>query len=667
MAKTIKTSVIISATDNMSPVVVRATNRSINSLTKLSKSAKAVASGSFATGRGSAGLAAGIAAPLIYAGKKAVDFEDEMANVAKVTDLKVGGKGIAALGENVKDLSEYLAVNAEDAAKMYANLAQGGVAKAELVSVAKRVGEIGIAYDTTADLAGDAFVKTQNALAISTKATFAVFDAVNELSDKTAAKAQELTTFLASGAASVARNYGSSGAEIAAFGATLISAGKSGEMASTIIERFAKNIHKSKEAFTAYKQAGRGTAGFMAVLAKGAQIKDIDKQSEYFAAFQEYGPEIQAMATAMNGPNGLVNALARVSDEQLYLGSVQKEAANRMSTTAFGFKSAWTGIQRSVLDAGATMLPIMNDILKDVRPIIKASGEWIRANPELTKTILKAAGGMAAFSAVISGMSFMVGGVATSIAAVTTASSWFVAGGPVAGAIAGVSAFSTGLWSAAGAATVLGAPLWLVVGAAAAIGGAFYLAYNKVSFFHEEVRGMINTFDSFIDHAGKIGKAFISGDFKAGFREWGAMQFQSKLNTANDMNRFDKERGIERKAISDKYGLPKSKLAEIERKRAEITLAPSIYSGKGARGQRSNRIVPEEQYRTTGKAVDWTAPNPVSGGKGISIKYNPIINISGPVTPKQEADFAKQLRENKNEIVRIIEGTTKRKEAKELK
>lgn len=662
MAKSIRTEVIINGVDNLSPVVVRATDRSEKSLHRLSRNISSITSGAFATGRAAGGLSAALAAPLIYAGKKAVDFEEEMANVAKVTDLAVGSAGIRAMGEDVKDLSVYLGESATDAAAMYANLAQGGVVKKELKDVAKFVGQVGIAYDTTADIAGESFVKTANGLGYTMQRTFSVFDAVNELSDKTAAKASEITTFLASGAASVARNYGLSGEQISAFGATLISSGKSGEAASTIMERFAKNINKSAQATKTYKNAGRGMSGFLAVLSEGASIKDIDKQEKYFSAFQEYGAEIRALANGMTGPGGLNESIKIVSDSQNYAGSVSKEVANKFSTSSRKIKQDWAGIQRAAIDAGETMLPVIHKVAEDLSPIIQSVSGWIKKNPELTVTIIKATAGLAAFSAVVSGISFLIGGVTTTIGAFTTVLSAFKAGGILAGVIPWLSSFGSGLWVAAGAATVLGAPVWAVVAAVTAVGAGFYYAYKNVEWFRVGVEKVAARVTAVWDHLGDLFSASWSGDFKKVKNIRAAIDLQSDINSTDAINKWKAEKGGEPDPYA-KYKLSPQRLAEIEKGRSKpVTYAASPYSGKGAKGVNPNRRTPiDPKYLEPSKPNSYIQPNPVSDVSGkMSVKYNPIININGAGSADAAA-LQKTLDEDKRRFKQELKKVYKNK------
>lgn len=624
----IRTSVILGAVDKMSGVIRRATSISTKALDTMETRAKKVSAGAFSTGRNSAAISATLAAPLIYAGKQAVMFEDKMADVAKVTDLKQGSPALAAMGEKVKDISEYLGIAATDGAQLYAELASGGVAVSELDRVAKRAGEIGIAFDISAGMAGEAFAKTRNALGGTLADTEKVMDAVNSLSDKQASKASQILTFLASGGAGIAKGYNLSGQDISAFGSTLISVGKSGEEASTIVERFAKNIRKNSEALTAYKKAGRGTNGFLAVLQKGIDKKTVDAQEAYFAKFGDYSTDIRALAMGMNGAGGLRESLASVSKETLYLGSVQKEFTNRQSTTLGKIKKAWSGVQRSVLDAGAIMLPIIRDIVKEVSPIIKSMGLWIRQNPELTKTILKTVAGLALFSGAVSALSFLIGGVATSIRTVITVVKLFRAGGALAGVIPWISSFAAGLTDVLFATSILTFPMWGVV---AAIGGVGYVVYKTtqdVDYLYNAIIRLGTGFKALFRNTPDALKSLFTGDW-------------DELGRVN--MRANNEADQEAEKSSGKFG---------------------IWTRRAAR---AGRVTDSPSSMDRPAAVPGSVAAAGSGSGGSVLNYAPNITIQGTATEKDREDFKKAINDDKVQYLKIMAEAEKNKNRVKLK
>jgi len=415
---------IMSAVDKATRVINEMANNAITKLSKVQKNADKFANSAFSFGRNAAVTGAAIAAPFIYATNEAIKFEDQMASVAKVTGMSMGSKELGFIADQVKDTAVYLGVAAEQSAGLYASLAQGGVPVAQLQEVSKIAGEVGVAFELSSEQAGESFIKMQNALGATVRETKKVSDAINYLSDNSAAKASDILEFMAAGGAGVARGYNLAGEQAAAFGVSLIGMGKSGAEAATIMERFAKGMMKNAGTRQIFESVGGGAQGFFEVLRKGAAL-DPSQQFAYFQQFGEYGNDIRLMASNMAGPGGLVNALKLVGDEQNYLNSVSGEFANKTNTTAGRIRKLKAESGILAIELGEALLPAISDLLKEILPVVKSITEWARRNPGLVTTISKLALGMSALSFAASGVSFLFGGVAKIISFTSTVMSLF--------------------------------------------------------------------------------------------------------------------------------------------------------------------------------------------------------------------------------------------------
>jgi TP901 family phage tail tape measure protein len=387
-----KIAIILSAIDKASEVIDKA-----------SKKAKKA----FDLGTKSAVVGAALAAPLILATNKAVAFEDSMADVAKVYNTKIGDTVFLQLGEQAKDLSEYLSKSAEESASLMASLGQGGVDQSDLQKVAQTAGKMAVAFDLTADIAGDRYTKLKNALGASWDETAKLGDAINYLSDNQASKASEILEFMAAGGAGVARASKSAGQDLAAMGSYLLSVGKSGAESATIMDRFYKGIMKNDNARKLFMDAGEGAQGFIAVLSKGAAIKDPTERFKYFQKFGEYGSDIAAMAGNLTQ---FKSSIASVADETQYLGSVTTEFENRNSTSRGKLNKAMAALNRVIIDFGANGIPILLEAINAFMPLVKTVGEFMRNNQGLTKVLFGMIAVLATLSFIVSITSFTFGG-----------------------------------------------------------------------------------------------------------------------------------------------------------------------------------------------------------------------------------------------------------------
>ncbi len=544
--KSTKIAIVLTAVDKVSAAIYKI-NRKTKKLFDLGKSS------------GITGVA--LAAPLVYATKKAMDFEDSMADVAKVYNTKIGDSVFLQLSDQAKDLSVFLGQSAEETSQLMASLGQGGVEQENLKKVAQTAGKMAVAFDLTAEIAGERYTKLKNALNSSWDETAKLGDAINYLSDNQASKASEILEFMAAGGAGVARMAKAAGQDLAAMGSYLLSVGKSGAESATILERFYKGIMKNQDTRGVFMQAGQGAKGFIAVLEKGASIKDPTAKFKFFRKFGEYGSEIQAIAQNIDQ---LKASIKSVGDEKAFLGSINREFENRQKTTKGQLGIAMARFNSAVIVFGEKCLPILTKALEAFTPIAEKVTEFMKENPDLTEKILIVTASLSALSLTLSGVSFALGGAIRVLAflkiavfsnagvvgglktaffalrsclltsvwpAIVSASSavWsFTASllsglwGAIVSASVGVWGFAvsllSGLWPAIVSASsavwsftvaLLSNPItWVVVGIMLLV-GAVYLAYKNFDKLRAGFKGVMAVAGLFIEIFQGVGKAII--------------------------------------------------------------------------------------------------------------------------------------------------------------
>lgn len=392
----------------MSGVVNSAFRNVDRRLVSFQKKANKVANASANIGRTAGSIGAGIGAPLVLAAKKAIDFEESMADVSKVLNLKQGSAELNRMGEGAQRLAVHLAKAPSAAAAMIAALAQGGTAKNELFDIGKFTGEMSVAFDIMAASAGDSFTKTKNALGATTEQTKKVMNAINFLSDNSAAKASQILTFMASGGAGSARALKISGQEVASLGAFFVSMGKSGSEAATIVSRLTKGLQKNSKVGKLFRSSGGGLAGLMAVLEKGNKL-DGAKRFKFFASFGQYGQDIALAAANMKQ---LKATTGLVANETQFANSVAAEFANRSNTRAFELAKLQSQLETTGIKIGAVLLPVVAQLATALTPILTKLAAWIEKNPELTAQIVKGVAMFAAANIAISALAFGVSGTA---------------------------------------------------------------------------------------------------------------------------------------------------------------------------------------------------------------------------------------------------------------
>lgn len=694
MAKTITTTVVLQGKDMLSPVVEKATVKSAKSLDTLQKKAQAISTGAFSVMRATAGIGTAIAAPLAYAGKQAVEFEHQLAQLGKVANMDLGSKGLTQLGEQAKEIAPYLATLPGDILQSMTALKQAGIPLNELKDVAKFVGEAGVAFDVTAGQAGEAFGSIRAAMNLTISEGKAAFDVINVLSNNMKATPERLLSFFTSGGAGVANALKLQSNEIAAYGATLIQAGKSGEEAATLIERVAKNIESKATLQNVFKKAGGGAKGLMSVLETGANLKDPALKSKYFKLFGEYSLEVRALADNMNGPNGLKQAIALVADESKNAGAVNREFTSVMKSTKNQIKQLGVEVGVLAIEAGDALLPILKELVNEAKPVVKQITEWIKANPELTKTIIKSAAGVAAFSFAVSGIAGVVGAAATTVNALSIAIGWFKTGGALAGVIKGVGALTTSMWALVAPALAVAGPYIAAGVALVGIGIAAKNAYDNIRPFHKLIITITTAIQTLIDKSGELFLAWAAGDYGKMWRVIKSGVTQTNDNVKAHMADWDKTHPQSQgpvltpkriQEIEDKRKVPVNGpdwLKNVEynrklRKDAEMRklLNPQNLPGKPYYEPDARKLQPKpvNQQPVPKKGINWSnplnfperAPEPAPGPvfnpfrreepvkpvplgslQSITINSSPVFNVQGPMTPELKKDLTGLLDEN---------------------
>lgn len=407
MAQSMTLKVILEAYDKMNGPMNKAINNAQGKLTQFAQRSDHLANKAYHSGKEMTAAGLAVAAPLVAVTKMAMDFEDAMADVAKVANMDRASEEFKKMSVEVLNTSEHLATSGDNVAKLYSSLLAGGTARGELSQVARIAGEASVAFDMTQEAAGEAFMTMKNAMGKSVEETKKAFDATNAITNKFGGKASQILDFMSSGGASVARTLNASAPEMEAFGRTLMMSGVSASEAGTVMQRFRVGLYKNAEALAIFKKAGGGADGMKAVFDAAQKSGDSFK---WFQAhkFGEYASQMSLVS--MNGEK-LGEMLEFVGNEQNYVNSANQEFANRTSTTSFKLNQAKIAFQNAAIKAGTVLLPVLTSLIKAVTPLIERLSKWVEKNPKLVEGIAKAAAVFSALALAGGYVSFALSGV----------------------------------------------------------------------------------------------------------------------------------------------------------------------------------------------------------------------------------------------------------------
>lgn len=356
---------------------------------------------------GTAMKTAVLAAPLVGATKAAMEFESEMAEIRKVVDFDTPEQ-FKQMGQDILDLSTKMPMAASGIAKIVAAGGQAGIAKEDLLEFAQDAVKMGVAFDLTADQAGDMMAKWRSAFDLNQDGVVALADKINYLGNTTAASAP-LISDVVTRIGPLGEIGGVASGEIAALGATMIQTGTQSDVAATGIKNLILGMSigekATKSQAAAFQQLGFDAADMakrMQTDAKGAildvfhAIQALPKDQQAGVLKDLFGEEsIGAISPLLSKLNLLEDNFNKVSDATKYGESVNAEYAARCETTAnqmYLFKNSMTAV---AIEIGSALLPAINSILRSIVPVVVAFANWAKEYQVLIQTIVALAASFA--------------------------------------------------------------------------------------------------------------------------------------------------------------------------------------------------------------------------------------------------------------------------------
>ncbi|CNJ54909.1 phage tail tape measure protein%2C TP901 family%2C core region [Yersinia rohdei] len=345
-------------------------------------------------------MGAAIGGAFIIPINQAMEFESSMADVRKVVDFDTPAQ-FKEMGEDILKLSTELPMAADGIAAIVAAGGQAGIARADLKAFATDAVKMGIAFDQTAEESGQMMAQWRTAFKLTQSEVVTLSDKVNYLGNTgpaNAAKISEIVTRIGP-LGSVA---GLASGEIAAMGATIAGMGVESEIASTGIKNFMLSLTSGTgkglkgKVLKAIKIDPKQLAADMQKDSKTAILKVLDSVAKLPKAKQAaalealFGREsLGAIAPLLTNMDLLRENFKKVADAQVYAGSMQKEYESRAATTANAVQLLKNQLEIASITLGDMFLPYITEGTKELKPLLEQFRQWVKANPELIKTVFK--------------------------------------------------------------------------------------------------------------------------------------------------------------------------------------------------------------------------------------------------------------------------------------
>lgn len=347
------------------------------------------------------------AAPLAAATAAAVQFESAMADVRKVVDFETPQQ-FKEMNADILALSQSLPMSAEGIAQIVAAGGQSGIAREDLMAFAQDAVKMGIAFDITADQAGEMMAKWRTAFAMSQDEVVTLADKVNYLSNVTAASSGDISDIVTR-VGPLGEVAGVNAGQIAAMGASMAGVGVQSEIAATGIKNMmlglvsgASATKSQAEAFATLGLNAADVAQRMQTDAQGTiidvltRIRELPKEAQAANLKDLFGSEsISAIAPLLTQLDNLKTNFERVGEASQYAGSMQAEYEARAGTTANQLQLTKNNIMALAVSVGSVLLPPLNELLSSASTVIGTMADWAAQNPEITSGLLTVAGTVA--------------------------------------------------------------------------------------------------------------------------------------------------------------------------------------------------------------------------------------------------------------------------------
>jgi TP901 family phage tail tape measure protein len=394
---------IIDLVDRLSGPIAEPIRR-IQELTDATAAAD-VAIGQLEAGMKIAALGLAIAAPLALATNEAIKFESAYAQVVKTVDF-APDYGPAKLSSELIGLSNKLPIAAVGFAAIAEEAGSAGIATKELIAFSSDAAKLGVAFDMTAQQAGDALGKLRINFKATQNEAMQIADATNYLSNVMASKAPDILNVLGRVGAT-AGLVGITGTELAALSSAMLSTGSAPEVVSTglnaMIGFMGAATSQSKKFQNTLEDLGMSSVGLEKAIRTDAQgaildlLKTVNASRNPLATLTDlFGREYADDIAKLSGNMGLLEgAFAHVSNTSKYAGSVQKEYAVQAATTANQLQLLKNRVQNVGIILGSMFLPPLNLVIGVVGDAIVKFQEFVQKHEVLGKTIMFVIGSIA--------------------------------------------------------------------------------------------------------------------------------------------------------------------------------------------------------------------------------------------------------------------------------
>lgn len=345
--------------------------------------------------------------------RDAMKFESAMSDVRKVVDMT--GEEFKGMSMDILNMTDRLPMTAEEISKIVAAGGQAGIDKSELLEFADSAAKMGVAFDITADQAGDMMASWRTAFKMGQSDVIELADKINYLGNTTSASADKVSDVVTK-IGPLGEVGGVASGEIAALGASMVAASVQSDVAATGIKNLILGM-TAGEGATGAQSAAFAKLGLDATEmaqkmqkdAKGAilevldSLKGLDKAEQANILKDLFGKEsIGAIAPLLSNLDALKDNFDKVADSSNYAGSMQKEFEEKCKTAEFGVKMVKNAAAKLSIVLGAALLPAIGSAAEGLTSVVSAITNFVTKYPAVGTALYGIALGFTTIMTVVS-------------------------------------------------------------------------------------------------------------------------------------------------------------------------------------------------------------------------------------------------------------------------
>lgn len=325
-----------------------------------------------------AAMAALFALPI----RQAILFESSMADVKKVLN-DITPDQLIGLEQTIKDLGVSTGLGARGVADIVAAGGRLGIAVESLPDFTTVVSRASVAFDMLPEAAGDALASISNKMKIPISDIGQVADAINHLSDTTAAKAPNMIEILGrtAGTMSLLKMPPEVAAGFASFADQVeVSAQLGASGLNMMINRMEKVPALQKKLLEDPKKA---------IMSTLQALEKLDDSTRINVIQDIFGDEAgRFVKKAVSNLDLLEDTLGKVADKTQFAGSMTREFEVRMATTEGGLNRMSSSLGVAAVNLGAALLPAINEVTAVLVTITSGIASFAQEFPMLTTFIM---------------------------------------------------------------------------------------------------------------------------------------------------------------------------------------------------------------------------------------------------------------------------------------